>query len=128
MNIRDGLFYAETHEWVKFSGKGTALIGLSEHASESLGDIAFVNLCEEGDYVTVGETLGDIESIKAVSDLYAPVSGKVIAVNQDVIDSPELINSDPYAAWLIKIDCDDENKDLLMNKNQYKAFLETQSK
>ena len=121
MEIKEGLYYTETHEWVKFTNKGTALVGLADYAQDQLGDIAFINLCAVGDMLSAGEVMGDVESIKAVSDVFAPVSGRVIAVNDGVVDKPELVNSDPYGSWLLEIECD-QDTDGLMDAAAYKIF------
>lgn len=115
--------YSESHEWVEVLEDGTALIGLSEHAVEELGDIVFVNLGEVGDAVTAGETFGDIESVKAVSDLVAPVSGVIEEINEALLDAPELINEAPLDTWLIKLSAVEE-VDELMDEGAYLAFIE----
>ena len=122
MEIPSDLFFAKTHEWVKFTDKGTALVGLSDHAQDALGDVAFINLCDEGDMLNAGDVLGDIESIKAVSDVYSPVGGKVAGVNEELLDNPERINADPYGSWLIELE-DVEKNDELMNAEAYEKFL-----
>ncbi len=122
MEIPNDLFYAKTHEWVKFTDEGTALIGLSDHAQEILGDVAFINLCDEGDILNAGDVIGDIESIKAVSDVYTPVSGTVICVNDELLDKPDLINSDPYGSWLIELEDVEKSSDLL-DSQAYEKFL-----
>ena len=97
------LKYTRTHEWLKNDSKEMT-IGITEHAQELLGDLVFVELPKEGDEVKAGDELGVVESVKAASDFYAPISGTVIAVNQQVSESPALVNSDPYGAgWLVKI-------------------------
>ena len=101
-NTPEELRYAKTHEWVK-EEEGLAVIGLTDYAQDALGDIVFVNLPMEGDEVKAGESFADVESVKAVSDVYAPVSGTVAEVNQELLDNPAAINEDPYGAWLIKI-------------------------
>ena len=101
--VLENLRYAKTHEWVEFLTDTTARIGISDFAQHALGDIVFVNLPAVGDTVNVGVSLGDIESVKAVSDINSPVTGKVSAVNQTVIDQPELINEDPYENLLIEV-------------------------
>lgn len=102
MNIPPELKYAKTHEWVKLDGD-TAVVGISDFAQHELGDLVFINLPEVGDSVSAGERFGDVESVKAVSDLMSPVSGTVSEVNQDLVDAPEKLNSDPYGAWIIKV-------------------------
>ncbi|MBQ1509025.1 MAG: glycine cleavage system protein GcvH [Erysipelotrichaceae bacterium] len=102
--------YSKTHEWVK-EEDGVYVIGISDYAQDSLGDIVFVNLPEEGDSVTKGESFADVESVKAVSDVYAPVSGTIVAVNEELLDDPAKVNEDAFAAWMIKVadvtECDD---------------------
>ena len=117
------LLFSKSHEWVFFEEDGTAVIGLSDYAQEALGDLVFVNLPEPGDDVTVEETFADVESVKAVSDVYAPVSGTVSEVNEDLLDSPEKINDSPYEAWLIKV-TDVTDKGELMDEADYNAYVE----
>ena len=103
MNVPAELRYSKSHEWVKLEGE-TALVGLTDHAQSLLGDIVFVNLPAEGDGLSAGDVLGDVESVKAVSDVYCPVGGTVAEVNEALLDSPQLINEDPYGAWLIRLE------------------------
>lgn len=103
MNIPKELRYTPTHEWIK-EEDGVFTIGLTDYAQSALGDLVFVNLPQAGDEVAVGESIADVESVKAVSDVYSPVAGTVQAVNEALLDSPELINQDPYGAWLIKVE------------------------
>ena len=91
----------------------TAIIGISDFAQDALGDVVFVNLPAEGDDVTAAEAFGDVESVKAVSDLICPVTGKVAAINEELLDSPELLNSDPYGAWIIKVEGITDKEELL---------------
>ncbi|MGE1152950.1 glycine cleavage system protein GcvH [Pseudomonas sp. ICMP 460] len=102
-NIPADLRFAESHEWARLETDGTVTVGISDHAQEALGDVVFVELAEVG--VTFGATdqAGVVESVKAASDIYAPIAGEVIAVNQDLSGSPELLNSDPYGAWIFKL-------------------------
>ena len=102
MNIPQNLSYSKSHEWVKLEG-GEALVGLTDFAQSELGDIVFVNLPQEGDAVSAGEALGDVESVKAVSDVICPVTGTVRAVNEALLDNPALVNEDPYEAWFIRV-------------------------
>ena len=97
------LQYSKSHEWVKVED-GVTVVGISDFAQNALGDVVFVNLPAEGDGVTAGEAFGDVESVKAVSDLVSPVTGTVCAVNEELLDAPEKLNSDPYGAWLIKVE------------------------
>lgn len=120
MNFPAELKYTNDHEWVKFDGD-TAIIGISDFAQDALGDVVFINLPGEGDEVTAGDTFGDVESVKAVSDLCSPVSGTVVAVNEDLADAPETLNNDPYGAWIIKVENVTDQMDL-MDAEAYEAF------
>ena len=112
MNFPAELKYSKDHEWVKFEGD-TAIIGISDFAQDALGDVVFVNLPGEGDEATAGEAFGDVESVKAVSDLVSPVSGTIVAVNEELADAPEMLNSDPYGAWIIKVEGVSAQEELL---------------
>ena len=112
MNFPAELKYSNDHEWVKFED-GIAVVGISDFAQDALGDVVFVNLPQVGDEVTAGETFGDVESVKAVSDLICPVSGVVCEINEELDDSPENLNSDPYGAWIIKVENVTEEEELL---------------
>ena len=114
------LQYSKSHEWVKAEGD-VLVIGISDFAQDALGDLVFVNLPQEGDAVTMGEAFGDVESVKAVSDLICPVSGTVCAVNEELADAPELLNSDPYGAWIIKVEAVSDREELL-DAAWYEAF------
>lgn len=103
MNIPKELKYTKSHEWLREEEDGTVLIGITDYAQSQLGDLVFVNLPEEGDEVTAGEAFGDVESVKAVSDINSPVSGTVNQVNEDLLDVPQSINEDPYEAWFIRV-------------------------
>ncbi|MCQ2180965.1 MAG: glycine cleavage system protein GcvH [Bacteroidales bacterium] len=117
--INEGLLYCESHEWVKVDGN-VAIIGVSDFAQEEMGDITYVDLPSEGDTVTAGEDFGALESVKASSELYSPVSGTVIAVNSELEDAPEKVNEDPYASWIIKVEMSDTKElDALMNASSY---------
>ena len=124
MEIRSELKYSKSHEWVKEEG-GTVTIGLTDYAQSELGDLVFVNLPEEDDEVTAGETFADVESVKAVSDVYSPVTGTVSEVNEDLMDSPESINESPYDAWFIKVSDVSETEELL-SAEEYEKFVEEQ--
>ena len=103
MSIPQDLQYTKTHEWVRQEGD-TATVGITEHAQEELGDVVFVELPEEGDSFEAGDSFGTVESVKAVSDLYAPVAGEVVEVNSALEDAPEKINEDPYGeGWIVKL-------------------------
>lgn len=114
------LKYSKSHEWVK-EEDGVFVIGISDFAQDALGDVVFVNLPGEGDGVVSGDAFGDVESVKAVSDLVSPVTGTVCAVNEDLLDAPELLNQDPYGAWLIKVENVADTEELL-DAAAYEAF------
>lgn len=103
MNIPKELQYTKSHEWLLVED-GVATVGLTDFAQDALGDIVFVNLPQPGDQVSAGEALGDVESVKAVSDVLSPVSGVVAEVNEELLDNPALVNEEPYGAWLIKVE------------------------
>ena len=102
MILKEELKYSKSHEWIALDGD-TAVVGLTDYAQSELGDLVFVNLPEVGDTVEAGEVFGDVESVKAVSDVYSPVTGEVTEINEELLDSPELINDDAYEAWFIKV-------------------------
>ena len=112
--------YSKDHEWMK-EEDGVVVIGISDFAQDALDDVVFVNLPGEGDEVTAGEAFGDVESVKAVSDLVSPVSGTVCAVNEDLLDEPEQLNKAPYDAWLIKVENVSDTEELL-DAVAYEAF------
>ena len=120
MNYPAELKYSKDHEWVKMECD-VAVIGISDFAQDALGDVVFVNLPQEGDAVTAGTPFGDVESVKAVSDLVCPVTGTICAVNEDLADSPENLNSDPYGAWIIKVQGVSGQEELL-DAAAYEAF------
>lgn len=125
--IPEDLKYTKTHEWVKVED-GKVKMGITYHAQEQLHDIVYVELPEVGTEIKKGETLGVVESVKAASDIYSPVSGKVIAVNQNVIDQPELLNQDPYENWLVEIEMNDPKElDDLLGPEEYKKVVEEES-
>lgn len=111
-NIPAELKYSKSHEWVKEEG-GIYTIGLTDYAQNALGDIVFINLPEEGDEVTSGESFSDVESVKAVSDVFSPVTGTVCAVNEELLDDPAQVNEAPYEAWLIKVENVTDTEELL---------------
>lgn len=125
MNVPENLIYTETHEWLKVEGNNITM-GITDHAQHELGDIVFVELPEIDDEFNEKDSLGTIESVKAVSEFYCPVNGKVIEINETLEDSPELTNSSPYdKAWLIKIEANDPiNKDNFLNYDSYKKLIE----
>ena len=102
-NIPADLRFAASHEWARLEADGSVTVGISDHAQEALGDVVFVELPEVGAELAAGQEAGVVESVKAASDIYAPVSGEVIAVNEDLSDSPENLNNDPYASWIFKL-------------------------
>lgn len=112
MNYPADLKYSKSHEWVKYEN-GVAIIGISDFAQDALGDVVFVNLPEIGEETTAGEAFGDVESVKAVSDLVSPVSGTVCEVNTELEDAPELLNEDCYGTWIIKVENVTEEEELL---------------
>lgn len=118
------LKYSKSHEWAKVEGN-MVVFGITEHAQESLGDVVFVELPDTDTTVVAGQAYGTVESVKAVSDIIAQVSGKVIEYNQEVLDSPELLNSDPYGdGWLIKVEAEDlKQLEDLLSATEYEAFL-----
>ncbi len=118
------LLYSKSHEWIDMHEDGTAYIGLTDYAQKALGDIVFVNLPEEGDEVTCGESFADVESVKAVSDVYSPLSGVTAEINEEILDAPEEINNDPYGAWFIKVR-DITEKGELISLEEYEDFVET---
>lgn len=116
------LRYSKEHEWLTAAEDGVATVGITEHAANALGDVVFVQLPAVGDTVTAGESCGELESTKSVSDLYAPVTGEITAVNEDVVDDPSLVNSAPFeGGWLFKVRVTDEPDDLL-SADEYTAF------
>ena len=124
MELREGLKYAKSHEWVKEEGE-EMVIGLTDYAQSELGDLVFVNLPEEGDELTVGEAFADVESVKAVSDVYSPVAGTVSEINEELLDAPEKINEAPYEAWLVRVK-DVTEKEALLSAEEYQTFVESE--
>lgn len=125
-NVPNELKYRDSHEWVRKEADGTFTIGITEHAQELLGDMVFVDLPEVGNTYSAGDECAVAESVKAASDIYAPVSGEIVAVNDELGDAPELVNSEPYAAgWLFKIKPSDESElDSLLDADAYKASID----
>lgn len=123
MNLQNDRKYTDSHEWLLDLGNGTYRIGLSDYAQSSLGDIVFVDLPQVGDTLEQGVSLGDVESVKAVSEIISPVSGKVSAVNDELAASPEAINSDPYGAWLVEVTDVTDTAELL-DAEAYKTVCE----
>ncbi len=124
MEFRTDLSYTKTHEWVLLEGD-TATIGITDYAQDALGDIVFINLPEEGDQVEMDTVFADVESVKAVSDIYSPVTGTVCEINEELMDSPEKINESAYDAWFIKVEGVTEHSDF-MTAEEYEAFVESE--
>ena len=123
MKVAKDLFYSKDHEWVKVDGE-VASIGISDFAQEHLGDIVYVELPEVGDELAKEDAFSAVESVKAAADVYIPVSGKVVAVNEALIDDPALINVDPYENWIIKVELSDKIQlEELMTSEEYEKFL-----
>ncbi|RUO57932.1 glycine cleavage system protein GcvH [Pseudidiomarina insulisalsae] len=125
-SIPKELKYAATHEWVRNDGDGVFTVGISEHAQDLLGDMVFVELPEVGDNVAAGDDVAVAESVKAASDIYAPIAGEIVAVNEELEDSPETVNSDPYGdGWLFKIKADDPSEvESLLDAEGYQAVID----
>ena len=123
-NIPADLRFAESHEWARLEADGTVTVGISDHAQEALGDVVFVELAEVGAHFQAQGQAGVVESVKAASDIYSPVAGEVIAVNEELSGSPELLNSDPYGAWIFKLKPSDKAElDKLLDAAGYKAAI-----
>ena len=103
MNVPANLKYTKSHEWVRVETDGTVTVGITDHAQEALGDVVYVELPEVGKQLASGQEAGVVESVKAASDIYAPISGEVLAVNEALADAPEQVNGEPYAAWFFKL-------------------------
>ena len=127
MNPPD-LKYSEEHEWVRVESDNIVIVGITEFAAESLGDVVFVELPDVGAELSQSEKMGEIESVKAVSDLFSPVSGKVTERNEQLIDSPQLVNEGAFeAGWMLKMEISDASQiDSLLTSEQYEAFLKSQ--
>ncbi|WP_373893243.1 glycine cleavage system protein GcvH [Virgibacillus natechei] len=125
MNVPEDLLYSEEHEWVK-QEDGNVRIGITDFAQDELGDIVFVELPEVGDELELDEPFGSVESVKTVSELYAPLSGKIVEVNEDLEDSPEFVNESPYdKAWMVVVEPSDESEiDRLLTAEQYDAVTD----
>jgi glycine cleavage system H protein len=128
MNFPEDLKYSKEHEWVRVSGN-IATIGISDYAQDQLGEIVFVELPDEGEEFEKDDAFGVVESVKSVNDIFAPLSGKIVEINDPVVDSPEIVNEDPYAeGWLVKIELSDP-KELgeLMSAKDYEAYIKEES-
>ena len=123
MKVAKGLYYTKDHEWVKVEGN-LGVIGVADYAQHHLGDIVYVELPEVDDEIAKEESFSAVESVKAASDVYMPVSGKVVEVNEELIDDPALLNSDPYENWMIKVELSDKAElEELMTSEEYEKFL-----
>ncbi|ROO28701.1 glycine cleavage system protein H [Salinisphaera orenii MK-B5] len=120
------LSYTKTHEWIGNDGDGTITVGITDHAQASLGDLVFVELPEAGKKVGAGDAVAVVESVKAASDIYAPVAGEVAEVNEQLEDAPELVNEDPFGeGWLFKMQVDDADAlDMLLDADTYEGIVE----
>jgi glycine cleavage system H protein len=126
--VEEGLYYTKEHEWAKKIEDGNVAVGITDYAQSQLHDIVYVELPEEETEVGVGEAIGAVESVKAVSDTYSPVGGMLVEVNEELLDFPEKINDDPYSeGWIAKIEPNNLEEDLgnLMDAEEYKKYLET---
>ena len=125
-NIPTELRYASTHEWIRPEGEGVFTVGITEHAQELLGDMVFLDLPDEGDAISTGDDCAVAESVKAASDIYAPITGEIIAINEALEDTPELVNSDPYGdGWLFKVKAEDANEfEGLLDAEAYATSIE----
>ena len=122
--VPSNLKYTKSHEWIRVEDDGTLTIGVTDHAQEALGDLVFLELPEAGRSLNAGEACAVIESVKAASDIYAPVAGEVLAANQDLVDAPESVNADAYANWLFKLKPADASAvDALMDAAAYEAEI-----
>ena len=123
-NIPAELRFAESHEWTRLETDGSVTVGISDHAQQALGDVVFVELAEVGKVFAAGDAAGVVESVKAASDIYAPIGGEVIAVNEELADSPEQLNEEPYGAWIFKLKPSNPAElDKLLDAAGYKAAI-----
>lgn len=125
MAVLENLLYTKSHEWVKEVDENTVIVGLTDYAQEALGDLVFINLPEEGDETTAGESFADVESVKAVSDVFCPVTGEVSEINEELLDAPEMINEHPYDAWLAKITNVTDREEFL-SPEEYEEFVKSE--
>ena len=127
MKILDGLYYSKDHEWVKVEGD-KAYIGITDYAQHALGEIVYVEMPEVDDEIDAGDVFGVIESVKAASDSFLPVSGKILEVNEELEDSPELLNEKPYESWILAVEMTDKSElENLMNDKEYEEFCQSES-
>ncbi|SKC37547.1 glycine cleavage system protein GcvH [Maledivibacter halophilus] len=126
MKTLEGLYYSKDHEWVKVEGN-KAYIGITDYAQNALGEIVYVEMPEVDDEIEAGDVFGVIESVKAASDSFLPVSGKVIEINEELEDSPELLNEKPYESWVLAVEMSDQSElEDLMDSKKYEEFCETE--
>ena len=124
-SIPADLRYAASHEWARLEADGSVTVGISDHAQEALGDVVFIELPELGKVFEAGQEIGVVESVKAASDIYAPLAGEVIAINESLADSPESVNSDPYGSWFFKLKPSDAAQlDKLLDAAGYEASID----
>lgn len=125
--VKEGLYYTKDHEWVQVLEDGTVLVGISDYAQKELGDLAYVELPEVGAEVSKGDVLCEVESVKAVSEVYTPISGEILEVNEELEDAPEKINEEPYEAWIAKLKPENLEEELkeLMDAEAYAKYLES---
>lgn len=127
-DIPSDLRYAASHEWARLEADGSVSVGISDHAQQALGDVVYVELPEVGQQLQAGQQAGVVESVKAASDIYAPVSGEVIAVNEQLADTPELVNNEPYGSWFFRLQPSDPAElDKLLNADAYKASCDAEA-
>lgn len=123
MNFPKELKYVKSHEWIRKEGQ-MVVIGITDYAQDALGDLVFVNLPEAGDEIAVGTPFADVESVKAVSEIFSPVTGRVLEINEELLDNPERINEDPYGAWFIKVEAVTGEEDY-MDAQGYETYTES---
>ncbi|MCP9337446.1 glycine cleavage system protein GcvH [Stutzerimonas xanthomarina] len=127
-DIPSDLRYAASHEWARLEADGSVSVGISDHAQEALGDVVYVELPEVGQQLTAGQQAGVVESVKAASDIYAPISGEVVAINEQLTDSPEGVNSEPYGSWFFRLKPSDASQlENLLDAAGYKAACDAEA-
>ncbi|HBB80145.1 glycine cleavage system protein H [Stutzerimonas xanthomarina] len=127
-DLPSDLRYASSHEWARLETDGSVSVGISDHAQQALGDVVYVELPEVGQQLQAGQQAGVVESVKAASDIYAPVSGEVIAVNEQLADTPELVNNEPYGSWFFRLQPSDPAElDKLLSADAYKAVCDAEA-
>ncbi|WP_312224811.1 glycine cleavage system protein GcvH [Stutzerimonas nitrititolerans] len=127
-DLPSDLRYASSHEWARLEADGSVSVGISDHAQQALGDVVYVELPEVGQQLQAGQQAGVVESVKAASDIYAPVSGEVIAVNEQLADTPELVNNEPYGSWFFRLQPSDPAElDKLLSTDAYKAVCDAEA-